>query len=313
MQIIRGTHSVIPNVNGSIISIGNYDGIHLGHKAILQTVRSLSSELYLPSIVITFEPYPWEFFLQKKTVPRLTTFREKIELFEKEGVDKVLCVRFDENFAKLPPEQFVNNLLVKKLGAKYLILGKDFRFGRDRSGSIDLLRKLGLTAGFQVIVINEFKYKGERVSSSGIRLALDKKDLDLANASLGRRYSISGRVAYGDQRGRQWGIPTANIYLKPNDTPLRGVFAVLVKGLMDQPVEGIANIGTRPTVSGLKFILEIHFFNYDEEVYQKKIRVEFCNWLRDERKFSNPKELQNQIQKDIIDAKSWFKSINNND
>lgn len=308
MQIIRGIHTAIPYVDGAVISIGNYDGIHLGHKAILQSVRSLASELSLASTIITFEPYPWEFFSGEKAVPRLTTFREKIQLFEKEGIDKVLCIKFNESFAKVQPQQFVNNFLVKKLGVKYLILGKDFRFGKDRAGSIDLLRELALTAAFQVNVIDELKYKGERVSSSGIRLALQKKDLGLANTLLGRRYSLSGRVAYGDQRGRQWGIPTANIHLKPNDTPLRGVFAVLAKGMTDRTVKGVANIGTRPTVSGLKFLLETHFFDYQGEVYGKRIRIEFCDWLRDERQFDNSEDLTNQIKKDVVDARSWFKS-----
>lgn len=306
MELIRGDQDSLPFLGESVISIGNYDGVHLGHQALINELKALGNRYSLPATIMTFEPYPWEYFQDSNRPSRLTSFPEKLELFKNAGVDRVVCLEFNQGLANTSPVKFVNDYLVRKLKVRCLVLGDDFRFGKDRAGSIDLLNELGILHNFDVITVGEVIREGARVSSSGIRLALENKDLILARKLLGHRYTIGGTVTVGDQLGREWGFRTANIDLGCKDTPLRGVFAVLVNGLENEPQTGITNLGNRPTVSGQKFLLETHIFDFNEDIYGENIRVEFCDWIRDERKFCGLDALKNQVKNDIQNARKYF-------
>jgi riboflavin kinase/FMN adenylyltransferase len=253
-----------------------------------------------------FEPYPQEYFRPDEHAARLTTFREKMKLLQASGVDRVICLRFNRGLAETKAGDFVEHCLVERLDIRHLVVGENFRFGKDRIGSVDLLQELGLAYSFNVTGVNTVRIGGERVSSSRIRQLLGENNLNKARALLGRRFSITGHVAYGDQRGKTWGFPTANIFLRDDNVPLRGVFSVLVTGIGSQAFNGVANLGYRPTVSGNRFMLEVHCFDFDQNIYGHRIKVEFCSWIREERKFSGLEALQIQIRKDADQARDWF-------
>jgi riboflavin kinase/FMN adenylyltransferase len=233
--------------------------------------------------------------------------REKLTLLQDSGVDLVICLRFNQELAETKADEFIERCLVERLDVRHLVVGEDFRFGKGRTGSVELLQDLALAHGFGVTGVNTVRIDGERVSSSRIRELLRNGNLNRARALLGRRFSISGHVAYGDQRGRTWGFPTANIYPRYDHVPLRGVFAVLVTGVGSRTLNGIANLGHRPTVAGGKFLLEVHCFDFDENIYGQRIQVEFCRWIRNEQKFNGPEALQTQIRKDVDQARRWFR------
>ena len=222
-------------------------------------------------------------------------------------MERVICLQFNQELAETEADEFIECCLVKRLDVRHLVVGEDFRFGRGRTGSVELLRELALAHGFRVTGVNTVRVDGERVSSSRIRELLRNGNLNRARALLGRRFSISGHVAYGDQRGRTWGYPTANIYPRYDHVPLRGVFAVLVTGVGGRTLNGIANLGYRPTVSGDKFLLEVHCFDFDQKIYGQRIQVEFCHWIRNERKFNGPEALQTQIRQDVEQVRHWFR------
>jgi len=313
MQLIRQDQERLPCMMGSVVSIGNYDGVHLGHQEVIREMKTLSRKYSIPATIVTFRPYPWQYFQSGNASPRLTTFRDQLTMFEKVGIDRVVCLKFDRKLANTEPADFVRHILVEKLNVQHIVVGNDFRFGKDRAGSVELLRELSVSCGFQVTIANIFAINGARVSSSDIRRALGNRDFSSVRKLLGRQYSIVGKVTYGDQRGQAWGFPTANICLDYNDTPLRGVFCVVVKGIREQAVRGIANVGVRPTVSGHKFLLEVHCFDFNESIYGQRIEVEFCTWLRDERKFDQLKALRKQIEKDVEEARNWFLKHHPND
>ena len=307
MELIRAEQRVLPLARGSVISIGNYDGVHAGHRELIRTLKDQARAFSAPATVMTFEPYPQKYFRPDDPPTRLTTFREKLKLLQYSGVDRVICLRFNQELAETKADEFIERCLVERLDVRHLVVGEDFRFGRGRKGSVELLRELALAHGFGVTGVNTVRIDGERVSSSRIREWLRNGNLDRAHALLGRRFSISGHVAYGDQRGRTWGFPTANIYPRYVYVPLRGVFAVLVTGIGGRVLNGIANLGHRPTVSGDKFLLEVHCFDFDQNIYGQRIQVEFCRWIRNERKFNGPEALQTQIRKDADQARHWFR------
>ena len=307
MELIRAEQRVLPRARGSVISIGNYDGVHVGHRELIRALKDQARAFSAPATVMTFEPYPQKYFRPDDPPTRLTTFREKLELLQDSGVDRVICLRFNQDLAETKADEFIERCLVERLDVRHLVVGKDFRFGRGRKGSVELLRELAPAHGFGVTGVNTIRIDGERVSSSRIRELLRNGDLNRARALLGRRFSISGHVAYGDQRGRTWGFPTANIYPRYDHVPLRGVFAVLVAGVGGRVLNGIANLGHRPTVSGDKFLLEVHCFDFDQDIYGQRIQVEFCRWIRNERKFNGPAALQTQIRKDVDQARHWFR------
>lgn len=308
MKIVRGFHNLKPDSTGCVVTIGNFDGVHLGHRMLLERLFEKSKELNLPSALITFEPQPREFFAGEKVPARLSRFREKVILLQNTELERLICLPFNEKTQNAPAEWFTEDFLFKALNTQYLLVGDDFRFGRGREGDFNLLEKTGAEKGFEVERAKTLEYQGERVSSSRVRKALSDGDFDLAESLLGRPYFIMGRVVYGRQLGRQLGVPTANIRLQRYRSALEGVYSVSVDGLEESAMPGIANIGIRPTVGGKEPLLEVHLFDYSRDIYGSLISVTFHNKIRDEQQFSSIDELKNQIEKDIAHSRDWFKS-----
>lgn len=297
MELIRGVHNLAERHHGCVASIGNYDGLHLGHRQVLRQLSEQAREDGLPSLVMCFEPTPLEFFCGDRAPARLSTFREKVEQLGAMGIDRFFCVRFDPELADMSPEQFVRDFLVEGIGVRHLVVGDDFRFGRDRSGDFSTLEVAGRTHGFEVVDTPSYSVDGIRVSSTLVRESLAKGDLGFAEQMLGRPYSMSGRVVRGDQLGRQLGFPTANLRVDRHKPPLRGVYAVRIRGL-GQVRAGMASLGTRPTVDGTEMRLEVHIFDFDEDVYGRHIRVEFAQRLRTEKRFDNVELMTEQLHRD---------------
>lgn len=305
-EIIRGLHNIKPKHLGCVATIGNFDGLHLGHQKVMSQLKEKAKLLKLPTTVITFEPLPQEYFQEGEVPARLLRFREKVQILQELGIDRVLCLRFDKKLASLPAEEFVTELLVKKLGVKWLIVGDDFHFGYKRHGNFYLLTELGLRYGFNVSNTHTVEIDEHRVGSSVVREALADGNFPLAKQLLGRTYSMYGRVIYGDSRGRELGFPTANIPLKRRVLPLQGVFAVWVRGLGPNPLPAVANIGTRPTVDGKRSLLEVYLLDFNENIYGRFLQVEFLKKLRDEQRFESFDALKAQIGKDVEEAKEFF-------
>jgi riboflavin kinase/FMN adenylyltransferase len=306
MQIIRGLQNLTTEHHGCVATIGNFDGVHLGHQAVLGQLAEKSDELDLPLVVVTFEPQPQEFFRPEESPPRLTRFREKVQALRRYAVDRVLVLRFNEKFSQQSPDKFIQNLLVDGLGVKYLVVGDDFHFGKKRAGDFSMLQDAGMEQGFEVINMRTFALDEKRVSSTRVREALWVGDLNAAEKLLGRTYRMSGRVAHGDKKGRSIGFPTANIHLHRINTPLSGVFAVELFGIEGEPLPGVANLGTRPTVGGMKTLLEVHLFDFESDIYGRHVHVDFLRKLRDERRFDSFDELKTQIQADVEQALDFF-------
>jgi riboflavin kinase/FMN adenylyltransferase len=310
MELIRGLHNLKPRHQGCVATIGNFDGVHLGHQAVIRQVMDKAKELGLPVVVITFEPQPQEFFCPDDVPARLTRFREKLLVLESLFVDRVLCLRFNRQLAGLTADEFVQRILVDGLGVKYLVVGDDFKFGRDRSGDFEYLQSIGPELGFEVSDTDSFSFAGERVSSTGIRTALETGDLLLAKQMLGRDYGMYGRVAHGDKRGRTIGFPTANIYLHRKSSPLYGVYSVQLHSKHPQiggrVVNGIANVGQRPTVGGTRTLLEVHLFDFEGDIYGAYVDVTFLQKIRDEHRFESFEALKAQIVHDVEQAKAFF-------
>lgn len=306
MQIIRGFHNLKESIAGSAVTIGNFDGVHLGHRMLLDRLLNKSSELKLPSYLVTFEPQPREFFAGEKVPARLTRFREKVSILSATGLQNLICLPFNETTQNVPASWFTEDFLCDALKTRYLLVGDDFRFGRGREGDFDLLERTGINKGFDVERAQTLEFKKERVSSSRVRQALGDGDFDLAEGLLGRPYFIMGRVVYGRQLGRQLGVPTANVRLQRYRAALEGVYSVSVEGLADQAVRGIANIGIRPTVGGKEPLLEVHLFDFSKDIYGRLISVTFHKKIREEQQFGSIEELKNQIQRDIKLSRDWF-------
>ena len=306
MLLIRGLHNLRPAHRGCIATIGNFDGVHLGHQAVFTALTERASAAGLPSLVITFEPQPLEFFCPEQAPARLTRLREKIEAIGDRGIDRVLLIKFDGHFAGIEADDFVRQVLVDKLGIQHLYVGDDFRFGAGRLGNFSLLRRMGVAHGFGVENLETIRDNGARISSTRVREALQIGDLGHAKRCLGRSYRIYGRVAHGHKRGRTIGFPTMNVPLLRRSTPLRGVFAVRVSGVDDLGLmPGVANIGNRPTLEGdNRFLLEVHLFDFEGELYGRQVAVEFVERIRDEQKFESFDALRAQIALDVKHARS---------
>lgn len=293
-----------------MVTIGSFDGVHLGHQAIIRQVKTHAQELELPSVAIIFEPQPHEFFSGEKAPARLMRLREKAVALFNAGIDCVCCLQFNERLRGLTAEQFISQVLVEGLGTRFLVVGDDFRFGCDRSGDYALLKRSGASNGFAVQDTHTFEIEGERVSSTRIRKELQQANLMQAQKLLGRPYAITGHVGYGQQLGRQWGVPTANVELHRYRAPLQGVFAVRVRLPDGDIVNGVANVGVRPTIEEqLKPILEVHLLEFSGNLYGEIIHVEFMEKLRDEQKFESLDDLKTQIYRDIDDAKAFFTAL----
>jgi riboflavin kinase/FMN adenylyltransferase len=307
MQVIRGLHNLRAEHRGCVATIGNFDGVHLGHQAVFAHLREQSARFGLPATVITFEPQPQEFFTPDRAPARLTRLREKLRAIRDAGIDRVMLLEFNRRLAAMSAEQFVQRLLLEGLGIRYLFVGDDFRFGHKRVGDIRLLRQAGEQYGFEIENMASYVVADERVSSTRIRELLAAGDLQRAMHYLGRPYRICGRVAHGDARGRTIGFPTANVDLHRKVSPLNGVYAVSVYGLETQALPGVANIGTRPTVAGdSRYLLEVHLFDFAREIYGSHVEVEFRQKLRDEKRFDSFEQLRQQIELDSRAARSFF-------
>lgn len=306
MELIRGLHNLRPRHRGCAATIGNFDGVHLGHQAVLGQLAERAAELGLPMVLVTFEPQPQEFFSPATAPPRLTRLREKLEALRRYAVERVLVLRFDARLAALTADEFIQRVLVDGLDLRYLVVGDDFRFGQGRAGDFRLLRDTGAREGFQVVNMHTFAIGGARVSSTRVRTALARGDLEAAEGLLGRPYRISGRVAAGEQRGRTIGFPTANIHLHRHQSPLQGVYAVELFGLEQEPLPGVANLGRRPTVGGTRLQLEVHLFDFDREIYGRNVHVNFLRRIRDERTFESFDALRRQIDADAAQARAFF-------
>ncbi len=309
MRLIRGLHNLRPGGRGCVATIGNFDGVHLGHRAVFRRLHVRGRALGLPATVITFEPQPMEFFAPDRTPARLTRLREKLKAFADCGIARVMLLEFGPRLAAVPPQDFVRRLLLEGLGVRYLLVGDDFRFGQGRGGDYALLRTMGAAAGaagFEVEDQHTITQGEERISSTRVREALACGDLGQARRLLGRPYRMQGRVGHGDRRGRAIGFPTANLDLHRRVSPLLGVFAVWVHGLGSGPHPGVANIGTRPTVGGQGCRLEVHLFDFDQDLYGRHLEVEFSLKLRDEQRFDSFETLRRQIALDAAAAREFL-------
>ncbi len=306
MELIRGLHNLRERHRGCVATIGNFDGVHLGHQAVLGQLAEKADSLGLPSTVITFEPLPHEYFLGEKAPARLTRFREKVQALRRFSVDRLMCLRFDAALATMPAESFVERVLVAGLGVKYLVVGDDFRFGQGRAGDFAMLKAAGEEHGFQVVNMHTFRIGEGRVSSTRIREALEAGDMATAEQLLGRPFRLCGRVAHGDKRGRSIGFPTANLKLERQISPVSGVFAVELFGVEGEPLQGVANVGRRPTVGGVENRLEVHLFDFDRDIYGRHVQVDLLHKVRDEQRFESLDDLIGQIGRDVVAAREWF-------
>ncbi|PHP94361.1 bifunctional riboflavin kinase/FAD synthetase [Pantoea agglomerans] len=306
MKFIRGIHNLNEQHRGCVLTIGNFDGVHRGHQALMSRLCEEGRKRNLPVVVMVFEPQPLELFAGDKAPARLTRLREKLRYMAEAGVDKVLCVRFDRRFAALSAQRFISDLLVEKLDVKYLAVGDDFRFGAGRQGDFLLLQKAGTEYGFEVVSTETFCDGGKRISSTAVRQALAVDDLALAQSLLGHPFTISGRVVHGDALGRTLGFPTANLPLRRSVSPVKGVYAVEVRGLTPEPLPGVANIGTRPTVKGLRQQLEVHLLDINMDLYGRHIDVVLKQKIRNEQRFASLEALKEQIANDVVTARQFF-------
>jgi riboflavin kinase/FMN adenylyltransferase len=305
-EFIRGLHRLEPRHHGCVATIGSFDGVHLGHRAILQQVVAKAKTLGVPSLVMVFEPQPHEFFSREQAPARLTRLREKVKALFAAGVDRVLCLQFTSTLRSFSADEFVEQVLVQALGVKHLIIGDDFRFGCDRRGDFAMLRTAGGEHGFTVSDTATCLYDGKRISSTRIRKLLEQDRFELVEKLLGRPYSVAGRVVHGLRLGRDLGAPTANVGLGRYRSPVQGVYAVQVK-IGGQLHPGAANVGVRPTLGGgQKPLLEVNIFNFSEDIYGQCIEVIFRKKLRNEEKFESLEALAAQIQQDIDDGKKFF-------
>jgi riboflavin kinase/FMN adenylyltransferase len=307
MQVFRG----VPEraTTSTVLTIGNFDGVHLGHRALLQELKAKARELALPATVLTFEPHPRELFAPDQAPARLASLRDKIELLAEAGVDRVHVCRFDRKLASLTADQFIERILMRGLAVRHLIIGDDFRFGKARGGDFALLQQAGRQHGFAVEAMHTVDFGGLRVSSSAVREALAAGDIERAEQLLGRPFVIAGRVMDGKKIGRTIGFPTANIQVRRKRLPLSGVFAVTVSGVGPRPLPGAANIGVRPTLAeGLKPVLEVHLLDFDSDIYGLHVDVNFMHKLRNEAKFESLDALKAQIARDVADVRAYFKT-----
>ena len=307
MQFVRGIHNLKPEHRNCAVTIGNFDGVHQGHQALLRLLAGKAKAKKIPACLMSFDPLPHEYFAQHKPAPRLTSARERYtsiaELDESIRPDLLLILRFNDSLAQLTAEEFVSHVLVDALAAKAVVIGDDFRFGKGRSGDFDFLKSAGDRYGFEVLSLSTHSVDNMRVSSTGIRQALLDNRLSDAERMLGRPYRICGRIAHGDKRGRTIGFPTANIRLNRPAIPLSGVYTVTLCSQELGDVAGIANIGKRPTVDGVRDQLEVHLFDFEQDIYGMNVCVSFHHKIRDEKKFESFEMLKQQIKLDCVRAR----------
>ncbi len=313
MRLLRGLHNPGLDAAGCVATIGNFDGVHIGHQTILERVKARADEQGLPSLVLLFEPQPLEFFRGTEAPARLMTLREKVQALTEAGIDYVCCLRFDDAFSQYSADRFVDDVLVQHLRVKHLVIGDDFRYGGDREGDFRHLRARGVELGFGVestpTCLDDSA--GQRISSTRVREVLHQGDFGMAAEMLGRPYTMSGRVVHGQALGRQLGFPTANIPLKRLRSPLGGVYAVRLCRTDGSVHEGVANVGCKPSIGQFLPNLEVHLFDFGSNLYGERVQVEFIAHLRKEQRFDGLEALQTQIKQDVQQAKACLAYDNN--
>jgi riboflavin kinase / FMN adenylyltransferase len=302
MELIRGLLNIRERQRGCVVTIGTYDGIHLGHRALLDRTKEHSARLSAPTVLLTFEPMPREYLNPEEPPARLTSLRERWRVLEGMSLDSVLVLRFGEGLRNLSGEAFAT-LLARNLAARAVVVGHDFRFGCNGEATAPMLAEAGRRLGFSVDVVPPVTLDGERVSSSGVRDALGRGEFEIAKRRLGRPYTMRGRVVPGQRLGRDIGFPTANLRIERRRAPLKGIFAVRVHGIGVTPLAGVASLGTRPTVGGVHTLLEVHLFDFAADIYGREIEVEFVAKLRDEEHFPTVEALVEQIHRDAAQAR----------
>jgi riboflavin kinase/FMN adenylyltransferase len=308
MKLIRGAYNLTRPLAASAVTIGNFDGVHRGHQQVISQLQRVARSASLPTVVIIFEPQPIEYFAPDKAPKRLARFREKIAYLKAQQIDYLLCLRFNQELASQSAENFVQRILVDGLNTKHLVIGDDFHFGKNRQGNFQFLQQHSARFGFIVDETETLVIDGERVSSTRIRQCIQQDDFDKAAELLGRPYSLSGRIAHGKKLGRKLGYPTINIKMGDKTLIVKGIFAVIVKGIDNRLLQGVASIGTRPTVNGIDTILEVYILDFDQEVYGYSVEVEFLYKIRNEEKFDSLAELTTWIAQDTEKAKAFFKT-----
>jgi riboflavin kinase/FMN adenylyltransferase len=302
MELIRGLQNLHGHERGCAVTIGTYDGVHLGHQALLHRLKEHAAQLALPTVVLTFEPTPREYLAPDAPPARLTSLRERWRILGGLDLDALLLLRFGEGLRNLSGEAFAG-LLARDIGARMVVVGHDFRFGCNGEATAPMLVDAGKRLGFAVDVVPPVTFDGARVSSSGVREALKRGDFALAERWLGRPYSMRGRVVHGQRLGRDLGFPTANLRIERRRTPLQGIFAIRVHGVETTPLRGVASLGTRPTVGGIQTLLEVHVFDFSADLYGREIEVEFVAKLRDEENYPTLDALVEQIHRDVAEAR----------
>lgn len=306
MELIRGAHNIKSHHHGCVASVGNFDGLHLGHQAVLRKLLDAAASHHLPSTAIIFEPQPAEYFHPAGQPPRLCALRDKLLLLQRFGVDRVCVLRFDEHFAAQTAEEFATNILVNGLGIRELIIGDDFKFGSARGGDYFALVEFGKRYGFDVRRTHSHILNGERVSSTSVREKLINGDFAGAEASLGRRYAISGRVIQGQHQGRSIGFPTLNLNLNRHRAVLNGIYASYVYGLSEMPLPSVSYVGSRPIIKDPTYVLETHIFDFDEDCYGRYVTIEFVEKVRDDLPFESFEKLREQIVIDCAATRKVF-------
>ncbi|MCH9743596.1 MAG: bifunctional riboflavin kinase/FAD synthetase [Gammaproteobacteria bacterium] len=308
MKLVRYLTSFEAPRQGSVVTIGSFDGLHLGHQQLLNKVISIAQQQSLASVVMTFEPQPYEYF-HKKRRPRLMRLREKWLTLSSMQIDLLLCLHFNAAMAVLSAEDFVTEILLKKLNMKCIVIGDDFRFGAKRAGDVSLLQTMAAQYNFTVEQLPTHPLEQERVSSTRVRNALKAGDMQMAEALLGRPYYLAGKVCHGEKLGRQLGFPTANLNVHRNAVPLQGIYVVRVVGLPEGPLYGAANVGTRPTVNGERTLLEVFILDFERDIYAENIEVEFLHKLRDEERYDSLDTLKQKIAEDVQNTKEYIKQL----
>jgi riboflavin kinase/FMN adenylyltransferase len=309
MELVRGLHNISQRHRGCVLTVGNYDGVHLGHQQMIGALKARASQLGAPATVLAFEPSSKEFIDPDGAPPRLTRWREKYLALAAVGVDRLVTLRFDECMRGMTPRCFVDELLVQKLGTRHMIVGDDFRYGSNAGGTIDSLRAAAQAHGFGVDQIAPFIVDGVRVSSTLVRERLEIGDYAGAARLLGRPYRMLGRVVQGLRLGRTLGFPTANLRLMRRKPPVSGILAVWVHGIDSRPLPGVASLGTRPTVNGVEPLLEAHVFDFSGDLYGRQLEVEFVAKLRDEVKFDSLDAMTVQMRIDAARARDLLSRV----
>ncbi len=310
MRLLRGVQATRCLSSQTVATIGNFDGLHRGHQALLKALKHAAARQNLPTLVVLFEPQPHEYFQGDNAKARLTSLREKLLLLSQLGIDYACCLSFNHTLSKMTANTFAKEIIFSKLQVKELLIGEDFRFGAGREGNVALLTDIAKAVGAGVVVYPEVLFERTRVSSTRIRAALHESQFELAQTLLGRPYSLSGRVMKGDALGRTFGVPTANLKLSRITPPMVGVFCVEVKRADGRVYRGVANLGKRPTVKGLTYRLEVHLFDFDKSLYGEVLEVFFLHRLRGELKFPSLEALIKQIKADIAQARALFSGLN---